>query len=152
LAFAAGTRQHDQAFANASWTRPSFASILTGRYPASHGVMGKPDALPDGVTTLPEALRDGGYATAGWVTNFDVGTEADGSSRTASVDFPIAPRTPAVPTPLDSSGNSRGARPCPAYTTDSGAPHETLLIRRDSEARWVANGGADSLIAEYAGK
>jgi arylsulfatase A-like enzyme/uncharacterized membrane protein YbhN (UPF0104 family) len=71
--FAEDAVRFDWAFANASWTRPSFASILTGRYASSHGVMGKPDALPDEVVTLPEALRDGGYQTAGYVTNFNVG-------------------------------------------------------------------------------
>jgi len=62
----------DQAFANSSWTRPSFASILTGRLPSSHGVMAKSDALPDSVTTLPEALKTAGYTTAGYATNFNV--------------------------------------------------------------------------------
>ena len=62
----------DQAFTNSSWTRPSFASILTGRLPSSHGVMSKSDALPDAVNTLPEALKAAGYATAGYVTNFNV--------------------------------------------------------------------------------
>jgi arylsulfatase A-like enzyme len=62
----------DQAFANSSWTRPSFASILTGRLPSSHGVMAKSDALPDTVTTLPEALETAGYTTAGYATNFNV--------------------------------------------------------------------------------
>jgi uncharacterized membrane protein YbhN (UPF0104 family) len=42
----------DQAFTNSSWTRPSFASILTGRLPSSHGVMAKSDALPDALITL----------------------------------------------------------------------------------------------------
>ena len=62
----------DQAFTNSSWTRPSFASILTGRLPSSHGVMAKSDALPDAVTTLPEALKAVGYTTAGYATNFNV--------------------------------------------------------------------------------
>ncbi len=62
----------DQAFTNSSWTRPSFASILSGRLPSSHGVMAKSDALPDAVTTLPEALKTAGYSTAGYVTNFNV--------------------------------------------------------------------------------
>ncbi len=62
----------DQAFTNSSWTRPSFASILTGRLPSSHGVMAKSDALPDEVTTLPEALKTAGYTTAGYATNFNV--------------------------------------------------------------------------------
>jgi arylsulfatase A-like enzyme len=71
--FAEDAVRFDFAYANASWTRPSFASILTGRYASSHGVMGKPDALPDQVVTLPEVLRDGGYRTGGFVTNFNVG-------------------------------------------------------------------------------
>ncbi|MBW1757658.1 MAG: sulfatase [Deltaproteobacteria bacterium] len=62
----------DQAFTNSSWTRPSFASILTGRLPSSHGVMAKSDALPDTITTLPEALKTAGYTTAGYATNFNV--------------------------------------------------------------------------------
>ncbi len=70
--FAEDAVRYDQAFANASWTRPSFASILTGRYASSHGVMGKSDALPDGVVTLPEALHANGWETQGWVTNFNV--------------------------------------------------------------------------------
>lgn len=71
--FAQDAVRYEQAFANASWTRPSFASILTGRYASSHGVMGKPDSLPDDAVTLPEALREGGYETAAFVTNFNVG-------------------------------------------------------------------------------
>ncbi|MEM8610104.1 MAG: sulfatase-like hydrolase/transferase [Myxococcota bacterium] len=70
--FAEDAVRFDQAFTNASWTRPSFASILTGRLPSSHGVMSKSDALPDSLTTLPEALKPVGYATAGYATNFNV--------------------------------------------------------------------------------
>ena len=70
--FAEDAIRFEQAFANASWTRPSFASILTGRYPSSHSVMGKSDGLPDEVVTLAEALGEGGYETAGFVTNFNV--------------------------------------------------------------------------------
>ena len=70
--FAEDAIRFDQAFTNSSWTRPSFASILTGRLPSSHGVMAKSDALPDAVTTLPEALKTAGYTTAGYATNFNV--------------------------------------------------------------------------------
>ncbi|RLB56018.1 MAG: hypothetical protein DRJ42_04540 [Deltaproteobacteria bacterium] len=62
----------DQAFANASWTRPSFASMLTGRFPSNHGVMAKSDQLSTELTTLPEALQGAGYYTTGFVTNFNV--------------------------------------------------------------------------------
>ncbi|MFZ1864273.1 MAG: sulfatase-like hydrolase/transferase [Polyangiales bacterium] len=70
--FADDAIRFDQAFSNASWTRPSFASILTGRLPSSHGVMAKSDALPDALTTLPEAMKGAGYKTAGYATNFNV--------------------------------------------------------------------------------
>ena len=71
-AFAQDAVRFDQAFVNSSWTRPSFASFLTGRLPASHGVMSKSAALPDDLVTLPETLNEAGYATAGFVTNFNV--------------------------------------------------------------------------------
>ncbi|MGB8222744.1 MAG: sulfatase-like hydrolase/transferase [Polyangiales bacterium] len=70
--FAEDAIRFDQAFSNASWTRPSFASILSGRLPSSHGVMAKSDAVPDAVTTIAEALKPAGYTTAGYVTNFNV--------------------------------------------------------------------------------
>jgi arylsulfatase A-like enzyme len=62
----------EHAYANASWTRPSFASLMTGRYPSSHQTTTKPDALPDGLVTLAEAMTDGGYTTLGVVTNYNV--------------------------------------------------------------------------------
>lgn len=70
--FARDAVRFDDSFANASWTRPSFASMLTGRYAASHRTMAKSDALPDEIVTLPEALRDAGYSTRGIATNYNV--------------------------------------------------------------------------------
>ena len=71
-AFAGDAIRFDQAFANASWTRPSFASILSGRLPSSHGVMAKPDALADELTTMPEAFGAAGWETRGIATNYNV--------------------------------------------------------------------------------
>ena len=71
-AFAKDATRFENAYSNASWTRPSFASLLTGRLPASHRTMAKSDSLPDELVTLPEALRDGGYTTFGTVTNYNV--------------------------------------------------------------------------------
>jgi arylsulfatase A-like enzyme len=59
-------------FSNASWTRPSFASILTGRYPSSHRTTLKSSSLPDEITTLPEAMQGAGYTTLGIATNYNV--------------------------------------------------------------------------------
>jgi arylsulfatase A-like enzyme len=71
-AFAKDAIRFEHAFVNASWTRPSFASMLTGRYPASHQTMHKSASLPDTLTTLAEAMRKGGYQTYGLVTNYNV--------------------------------------------------------------------------------
>jgi arylsulfatase A-like enzyme/uncharacterized membrane protein YbhN (UPF0104 family) len=60
------------AFAQASWTRPSVATILTGRYPSSHQAVTKPDGLPDEVETLAEVLRAEGYRTGAVVTNYNL--------------------------------------------------------------------------------
>ncbi len=71
-AFAQDAVRFDQAFVNSSWTRPSFASFLTGRYPSCHKTIFKSDSLPDAIVTLPEALKDGGYSTMGVVTNYNL--------------------------------------------------------------------------------
>jgi arylsulfatase A-like enzyme len=70
--FARDAVRFESAYANASWTRPSFASLLTGRYAASHRTMSKNDALPEALVTLPEALRASGYRTFGVVTNYNI--------------------------------------------------------------------------------
>jgi arylsulfatase A-like enzyme len=52
------------AIAQAPSTLPSHASLLTSLVPAHHGASLKAErALPDGVTTLAEVLRERGYAT-----------------------------------------------------------------------------------------
>jgi len=71
-AFAEDSIRFPMAFANASWTRPSFASIMTGRLPSNHGVMAKDGALADEITTVAEAFREGGWETRGLSTNYNV--------------------------------------------------------------------------------
>ena len=71
-AFAKDAVRFAEAFSNASWTRPSFASMFTGRYASSHGVMSKESALADAAVTIAESFKKGGYATGGVVTNFNV--------------------------------------------------------------------------------
>src|SRR5437773_682900 len=60
------------AFAQASWTRPSVATILTGLYPSSHGAVHKADRLPERVDTLAERLRGIGYRTVGFADNANI--------------------------------------------------------------------------------
>jgi arylsulfatase A-like enzyme len=58
-----------------SWTLPSHLSMLTGLYPISHGANTRRDKLIDKVLTLPEALKDKGYVTAGFVSGYFVSSE-----------------------------------------------------------------------------
>jgi arylsulfatase A-like enzyme len=62
----------DHTYSQASWTRPSIATILTGVYPSVHGTVHKMDFLPDSVLTVAEALKAQGYWTAGFTTNINV--------------------------------------------------------------------------------
>jgi arylsulfatase len=65
----AGTR-FEWAFATSPTTSPSVASLLTSRWVPQHRVTQNVKSyLADEVTTLAEALRDGGYATAAFVSN-----------------------------------------------------------------------------------
>ncbi|MCC6850537.1 MAG: sulfatase [Deltaproteobacteria bacterium] len=66
-----GTR-FARAYAQASWTRPSFGTIFTSLYPSSHRAIHKADALPDAVVTLAEVMQGAGYATVGFANNINV--------------------------------------------------------------------------------
>jgi arylsulfatase A-like enzyme len=59
----------DAARASAPFTLPSVCTILTGVPPTVHRVRDPTDALPRGLTTLAERLREGGYRTAAFVRN-----------------------------------------------------------------------------------
>jgi len=60
------------AVSQSSWTLPSFASILTGKYPQQHGAMFLTGTLREAETTLAEVLREAGYATGAVVSHFFV--------------------------------------------------------------------------------
>jgi arylsulfatase A-like enzyme len=64
-------------YAQSSWTRTSMASMLTGRYPAHHGVLTekKESYLDDDFLTLPEVFKNNGYSTAGYVANANLKQE-----------------------------------------------------------------------------
>jgi arylsulfatase A-like enzyme len=63
-----GTR-FDEAVSTGCWTLPVHASLFTGLYASAHGVHVSSDALPRGVPTLAERLRDAGYETACFSNN-----------------------------------------------------------------------------------
>jgi len=56
-----------RAIVQSPWTLPSHMSLLTSLYPSTHGVGGASRRLGAAVITLPEILREAGYATAGFV-------------------------------------------------------------------------------------
>lgn len=66
----------EQAVSHAPWTKPSFASILTSRYPFQHGVIDWEYALPDSIGTLPEVLERHGYATGAVINMLGLTGEA----------------------------------------------------------------------------
>jgi arylsulfatase A-like enzyme len=77
-AFARENVAFKYAFTAAPWTPASVATMLTGLYPSAHGFM-PPNSheearlrlarLSPALETLPEVLRDGGYATAAVSSN-----------------------------------------------------------------------------------
>jgi arylsulfatase A-like enzyme len=54
----------EMAVAQAPFTLPSLASILTGRTPPLHGVRNHPAVLADSIETLAERFQSAGYQTA----------------------------------------------------------------------------------------
>src|SRR5262249_39401098 len=58
----------DRAYAVASWTLPSHASMFTGLLPSVHGAIESHWWLDSSETTLAEILQRNGYATAGFVS------------------------------------------------------------------------------------
>jgi arylsulfatase A-like enzyme len=70
---AADSVRFEESYSPSSWTRPSFASLYSGRHSASHGVMLKSDALPDDVATLAESLASAGFQTGGIMGNYNAG-------------------------------------------------------------------------------
>jgi len=82
-AFAAHGTLFANAYALSSWTKPSTASLVTGRSPTEHQTLSEEARLPDTEVTIAERLRTAGYRTAllsgnPWVTpeyGFDQGVD-----------------------------------------------------------------------------
>lgn len=59
-------------FSHASWTKPSFASLLTSTLPSTHNTMSKTATLPPDLDLVSEVLQKHGYATGGIVANINL--------------------------------------------------------------------------------
>lgn len=96
------------AWAQAPWTLPSVASLLTGRYPRSHGVIGRSmdfgrpagatggggnwAYLPDAVPTIASVARRAGITTFGVTSNLLVSQENNlAHGFETFVELPVAP-------------------------------------------------------------
>ena len=67
--FALGGTVFEDASSVAPWTLPAHASMLTGLYPLSHGVIDVDRKLPKEIPTLARLLADGGWTTAAAVNS-----------------------------------------------------------------------------------
>jgi arylsulfatase A-like enzyme len=67
--FAADAVVFDQAIAQASWTKPAVASVLTSLLPGHHRAVQLRDPLDADLVTLPEMLQAKGYATGAAIAN-----------------------------------------------------------------------------------
>ncbi len=59
--FAADGAVFTNAFSQAAWTSPGVASVLTGLYPPTHGVVSQERTVPAVVTTILDAFKERGY-------------------------------------------------------------------------------------------
>jgi arylsulfatase A-like enzyme len=55
--------------AQATWTKPSVASMMTSLYSYTHGILHDTDTIPRGAITLAGEMRRSGYVTASAVAN-----------------------------------------------------------------------------------
>jgi choline-sulfatase len=69
-AIASRGRRFRQAYATVPETLPSHVSILTGLYPAGHGIHENGRFVPPGQALLAERLHEAGYRTAAFVSSF----------------------------------------------------------------------------------
>lgn len=65
----------EQAYAPGPWTLPSIGSVVTARWPCTHGALSTQTRLAETEWTLAEALHAQGYTTIGLFANFMVGPE-----------------------------------------------------------------------------
>lgn len=71
-AVAKNGRIFDDATAQASWTRPAVASLLTSRHVSGHATMAKDASLPESLPTLASELQKHGIRTGAVVTNYNL--------------------------------------------------------------------------------
>ena len=124
------------AIAPSSWTRPTMASLFTGRYVDAHGVYFMAlsegdttytDIVPDCVVTWPEWFYNNGYTTWGLQTNGNVTADIGFDQGFKEGDYEYHPNAPAVSvTDLALAAQQEFTRPYFMYVhyMDPHAPYE----------------------------
>jgi arylsulfatase A-like enzyme len=139
--------------AQAAWTKPSVASLMTGVYVHRHGVVSNRDALGEAQPSLAEEMRARGYQTAAfsanpWITpefRFDRGFDEFESGRAMGAQLTSLYKL------LRRVDRALGARGVPAnlsgwaFWGSSGnlgnAERDRLLT--DSAVTWIESRGTD---------
>jgi len=80
-AFADTATLFENAITPAQWTIPAHASMFSGEYPSTHGIIQASDALSPNFKTIAEILRAEGYQTTGFCNNPLVGVLDNGFRR-----------------------------------------------------------------------
>ncbi len=143
-----------------SWTRPSVATLLTGCYPGTHGAIDRDTPMRDGMPSLVEHLRDGGYETHAIMMNpsvlptWNIGTDFD---RLVDLVAPVAEETDdgiAVQAAIDTIANTSG-RPWFLYLHLMG-PHDPYLPPAPYDTMFSGDGDyppeTQALVNQYDGE
>jgi len=134
-----GTR-FERAYANASWTRASMGSLLTGEYPTVHGAVGRPDALQPDLKTLAAQLRARGYRTAAIIANPNIGSTfgfASGFDEFIELYQPHPSRQPVRPEQLIATATEVVDRAGEWLAHNTATPFFLLLFTIDPHAPYT---------------
>lgn len=109
-AFAARSFLFERAVAPSQWTIPAHASLFTGLYPTTHGVVEANSQLSPANPTLAEILQVGGYHTVAFCNNPLVGALDNGLQRGFDAFYNYASAVPNRPADAAQSGLRRRFR------------------------------------------
>jgi arylsulfatase A-like enzyme len=122
-----GAFQAERAYAPASWTIPSMASLLSGRVPAVfEGQDGAPRGILPGVPTLADDFRRAGWSTAAFIANPTL-RAGNGFSRGFTTFFTTPYEPPSIALP-----GGETVRHAPRWlAAHAGEPFLLLLLLMD---------------------
>jgi arylsulfatase A-like enzyme len=150
----------DAAHAQAPWTKPSVASLMTSLHAAAHGLVNDSDTIPKGAPTLAEQLRAAGYVTASIVANPFAG-RTSGLDRGFDymMEYPVVQRnrTDSVDRGTDSAAINRAIFPWIERHRDepfflfvqSTDPHAPYRPPADEEAKFANPGETTNFNRDY---